>query len=192
MPIPKPKDGEQEQEFISRCISELYNEYGQEQSAGICYSQWRDKDQMSEEVFADYPWDECVSDQLDKGYSEESANKICGFIRWSNMNADEFKTLPTSDCIEKAKSAGYNDEDAKLACSGAKKVSEDAQQGGVAFARVKFEYPPKVKEKMNDFMARCMADEVVREKKPNRSIRGGFCYSEYQSRYIGSIGKSWK
>lgn len=153
MPIPKPKDGEQEQEFISRCISELYNEYGQEQSAGICYSQWRDKDQMSEE---------------------------------------DFRNLPTSDCIEKAKSAGYNDEDAKLACSGAKKVSEDAQQGGVAFARVKFEYPPKVKEKMNDFMARCMADEVVREKKPNRSIRGGFCYSEYQSRYIGSIGKSWK
>ena len=151
MPVPNPRPEEQESEFISRCISELYNEYGQEQSAGICYSQWEDKDKMSE----------------------------------------EFKTVPTSDCIERKMSAGYNEEDAKQACS--KMKPNDGQQGGVAgFARTKFEYPPMVKEKMNDFMARCMGDSVVREKKPNRSIRGGFCWSEYQSRYIGSIGKNWK
>ena len=30
---------------------------------------------------ADYPWDQCISDQLDKGYSEESANNICGYIK---------------------------------------------------------------------------------------------------------------
>ena len=122
MPIPKPNSGEQEEAFISRCISELYNEYGQEQSAGICYSQWNDKDKMSEE-------------------------------------------------------------------------EENAQQGGVvgqSMARTKFEYSPKAKEKLNDFMGRCMADEVVREKKPNRAMRGGFCWSEYQNNYIGSIGKSWK
>lgn len=120
MPIPKPRADEDEQGFISRCISEIFDEYGQEQSAAICYSTWRDKDNMSEE--------------------------------------------------------------------------EDAQQGGVVsgFGRVKFEYPPKAKEKMNDFMARCMADDMVREKKPNRSMRGGFCWSEYQSRYIGSIGSRWK
>lgn len=121
MPIPKPNSGEEESAFISRCISELYNEYGQEQSAGICYSQWRDKDNMSEE-------------------------------------------------------------------------EENAQQGGVvsSFARTKFEYLPKAKEKMNDFMARCMSDDMVRERKPNRSMRGGFCWAQYQSNYIGSIGRNWK
>ena len=154
MPVPNPRPEEQEDEFISRCISELYNEYGQEQSAGICYSQWRDKDNMSE----------------------------------------DFKTVPTSDCIERKMSEGYNEEDAKQACSRMKPVPED-QQGGVvaqSMARVKFEFPPKVKEKMTDFMGRCMSDAIVREKKPNRSIRGGFCWSQYQNNYIGSIGKNWK
>ena len=38
MPIPSPNSGEERNEFISRCIGELYDEYGQEQAAGICYS----------------------------------------------------------------------------------------------------------------------------------------------------------
>ena len=41
--IPSPESGEDEQTFISRCIGELYNEYGQEQSAAICYSKWGEK-----------------------------------------------------------------------------------------------------------------------------------------------------
>lgn len=43
MPIPKPKAGENEQEFVSRCISEIYDEYGQEQSSAICYSTYREE-----------------------------------------------------------------------------------------------------------------------------------------------------
>lgn len=42
MPIPNPRSDEQEQDYISRCISELYDEYGQEQAAAICYSTWRE------------------------------------------------------------------------------------------------------------------------------------------------------
>jgi hypothetical protein len=153
MPIPNPHSNEEENAFISRCISELYNEYGQESSAAICYSTWREKDNMSEIDFA---------------------------------------TLPTTDCIEKHMSLGYNEKDAKQACSGYKPVPEDQQGGVVGFARVKFEYPPKAKEKMNDFMARCMADDMVREKKPNRTSRGAFCWSEYQNNYVMSIGSRWK
>lgn len=41
-PVPSPESGEDEQKFISRCISELYDEYGQEQASGICYSKWRE------------------------------------------------------------------------------------------------------------------------------------------------------
>lgn len=33
------------------------------------------------EAKADYPWDECISDQVKAGYSEESAKKICGAIK---------------------------------------------------------------------------------------------------------------
>ena len=41
MPIPKPKDGQPEQEYVSECISAIIDEYGQEQSAAICYNTYR-------------------------------------------------------------------------------------------------------------------------------------------------------
>ena len=42
-PVPSPEGDEDENKFISRCISELYDEYGQEQAAAICYNKWREK-----------------------------------------------------------------------------------------------------------------------------------------------------
>ena len=41
--IPDPSEGEDEQTYISRCISSIVDEYGQEQALGICYSQWEKK-----------------------------------------------------------------------------------------------------------------------------------------------------
>ena len=42
-PIPSPSGDEDENTFISRCVSSIIDEYGQEQSLGICYSTWRDR-----------------------------------------------------------------------------------------------------------------------------------------------------
>jgi hypothetical protein len=41
--IPSPESGEEKDAYISRCISAIIDEYGQEQSAGICYGQWDNK-----------------------------------------------------------------------------------------------------------------------------------------------------
>lgn len=153
MPIPNKKSGEKEQDFISRCISTISDEYQSEgQPYAICKAKYDEMSSMEE----------------------------------------EFKTLPTLDCIERMKGAGYTDEDSKQACS--KPKENDGQQGGVVsgFARTKFEYPPMSKEKMSDFMARCMSDGLVRERKKDRINRANFCYREYQNRYVMTIGKNWK
>jgi hypothetical protein len=42
-PIPAPSSDEDEQKYVSRCISSIIDEYGQEQAAAICYATWRDK-----------------------------------------------------------------------------------------------------------------------------------------------------
>ena len=42
-PIPPPESDEAEDKYISRCISSIIDEYGQEQAAAICYSQWEKK-----------------------------------------------------------------------------------------------------------------------------------------------------
>lgn len=47
MPIPKPNAGESEQEFVSRCISDVFDEYGQEQGSAICYNTYRSERGMS-------------------------------------------------------------------------------------------------------------------------------------------------
>jgi hypothetical protein len=41
--IPDPSEGEDEQTYISRCISSIIDEYGQEQASAICYGQWEKK-----------------------------------------------------------------------------------------------------------------------------------------------------
>jgi hypothetical protein len=74
-------------------------------------------------------------------------------------------------------------------------VTEEQQQGGVVsagFGQSSFEYPPKSKEKLSDYMGRCMGDASVREKKKDRIGRAAFCYSQYQNNYIMSIARGWK
>lgn len=39
---------------------------------------------VAPQAMADYPWDQCISDQLDRGYSQDSAERICGAIKAEN------------------------------------------------------------------------------------------------------------
>ena len=49
MPIPSVKSGQSESEYVSECISAIYDEYGQEKSAAICYNTYRKEVGMSGE-----------------------------------------------------------------------------------------------------------------------------------------------
>lgn len=49
MPIPSVKSGQSEAEYVSECISAIFDEYGQEQSAAICYNTYRKDVGMSGE-----------------------------------------------------------------------------------------------------------------------------------------------
>jgi hypothetical protein len=42
-PIPSPEGDEDEQMYLSRCISNIIDEYGQEQAAAICYNRWENQ-----------------------------------------------------------------------------------------------------------------------------------------------------
>lgn len=47
MPIPTPSADQSENEFVSECIREIIDEYGQEQAAAICYNTYRSESKMS-------------------------------------------------------------------------------------------------------------------------------------------------
>lgn len=43
MPIPKPKTGEKQRDFIQRCIVQISGEYGKQKALAICYDKYRKK-----------------------------------------------------------------------------------------------------------------------------------------------------
>jgi hypothetical protein len=42
-PIPSPSGSEDENTYISRCMSEISGEYEQDVALAICYSKWNEK-----------------------------------------------------------------------------------------------------------------------------------------------------
>lgn len=79
MPIPSPKSNENKSTFVSRCISEISGEYNKDTAVAICISTW------DNEKFASYPWQKCITDQMDRGYSVKTAERICGYIKKKNQ-----------------------------------------------------------------------------------------------------------
>ena len=107
MPIPNPKSGEAQDEFVGRCMTEIGSEYDQDQALAICYATYEKETSMSaytknriaaqmaiankdafnrginlaEEGGGSYPWDECIADQEARYGDEETAKKVCGYIK---------------------------------------------------------------------------------------------------------------
>jgi hypothetical protein len=72
----------------------------------------------SKEGFAPYPWNECIKDQLDAGYSEDVAQKICGKIRSENMGLQGINgKVPYFDLQEEAEMMAE-----KIGCDGSHKM----------------------------------------------------------------------
>jgi hypothetical protein len=41
MPIPKPRAGEKQEDYHSRCMSSIHSEHDQDLANAICYQTWR-------------------------------------------------------------------------------------------------------------------------------------------------------
>jgi ribosomal protein S27E len=127
-------------------------------------------------------------------YEQDQAYAICK-SKWDNQNmSSQFEKVVCDECGWSWDLADGGDNPYTCNKCG-RMVPENAQQGGVVgagFARTKFAFPVNNKETLNSYMSRCMSSDVVREKKPNRGNRAGFCYTEYQNTYVMSIGKRWK
>jgi hypothetical protein len=138
----------------------------------------------------------CISSIIDEYDAEGQAYAVCKATYDKENMSDkfaEYKTLPMEGCKAKMKSDGYTDQEIEYVCN-PQPNEDEAQQGGVvsSFARTKFEFLPQAKEQMTSFMSRCMSNDLVKQRKQNRSSRAAFCYSQYQNKYLSSLAKRWK
>lgn len=137
MPIPNPKSGEQEKEYISRCISKIIDEYEQKQAAAICYSKYREKmsKDEQEEMFVLQPrknenrgmyLKRCASNtkiKLQKknlkerlGFCMSSFNEYYKY--WSKIEMSDIpEDTVLGECIAVNKSRGFDYRESYQRCS---------------------------------------------------------------------------
>ena len=81
----EPGKGESQSDFMGRCVPAMIDEgKPQDQAVAMCISMYEQK--HSKQKFADYPWDECQADMAERGFNQEEADNLCGWIR-ANMEA---------------------------------------------------------------------------------------------------------
>lgn len=137
MPIPNPRSGEQENEFVSRCIREIIDEYDQSQAAAICYSTYRKKETMSkkEEIYVLQPrksenrgkyLSRCSNNGKMKsqypnmkerlGFCLNTFNEYYSY--WSKLDFEEVpKDSALGLCIAKMKSKGLDYKESYARCA---------------------------------------------------------------------------
>ena len=72
---------------------------------------------------------------------------------------------------------------------------EQSQALGICYTewerKDEFSFPANHKEKLIDYIQRCMHSSEVKEKYTDRFERSGFCMRCFSDRYRNSIGKKW-
>jgi hypothetical protein len=142
MPVPSREKGEDKDKFVSRCISEIIDEYGQEQAAAICYTKSEEKMSVSvsnetEEVFVLKPkktenrgrylqrcsahpkMKEQFKDMKDRmGQCLNAFNSYYKY--WSRLESfgeEDTKGTVLGDCIAKKKAQGLDYKSAYARCA---------------------------------------------------------------------------
>ena len=102
MPVPTPRSGESQQNFISRCISTLHKldpERDDKQIQAICYSQWRRKGRNGESMNEQKFNCECIK---------------CGYKTTSDQHCSELKCPKCGGQMRRAERPGPGREFIKI------------------------------------------------------------------------------
>lgn len=135
IPIPKPSPSETEDDFVTRCMSEISGEYDQSQAAAICYNTFREarsqafyknvqdkvKAVIKGESYSDYP--DSVKNNAKRGIElNDKVNNKCatqtGKVRAQQLANGEKITIETIKRMYSylSRAEAYYDENDTKAC----------------------------------------------------------------------------
>ena len=77
MPIPKVKKGEQQRDYILRCVPELMQYHKRDEALAICYDTYRKNVEL--ESYSDYPQSATNNAKRAIAYKEKNGSK-CGRV----------------------------------------------------------------------------------------------------------------
>lgn len=99
MPIPVPQGSETEQDFISRCVEAIYDEYGAEVSAGICYSTWRKESKLGQQEHTFSKLRELHYKGIDLTKLEEGGLEDACWPGWEAIGTKELDGRTVPNCV---------------------------------------------------------------------------------------------
>lgn len=79
------------------------------------------------EGFAEYPWDECMADQMERYGDEETAKKVCGAIKAGNMSAEFTVAKTAQGAVVESKTFDVGEDVFVLGEDGEKKPAPDGE-----------------------------------------------------------------
>ena len=123
--------------------------------------------------FADYPWEDCIADQIKAYGSEEIAKKVCGKIKAEN--ASKVEMIEPNPCWEGYEAIGTKIVDGKEVpnCVPIKENQSKVVKEG-------FPVPsPEGNESESDFMGRCM-HAIGKEYPQDQAV--AICISKWQEK----------
>lgn len=131
------------------------------------------KKAMNPVNLADYPWDQCIADQMERYGDEEIAKKVCGAIKAMYGSKEEMDITP-NPCWEGYEPIGLKP-DGSPNC-----VPVKASKEKMAIKKEGFPVPsPEGSEDQNAFIQRCM-HEIGNEYEQQQAL--GICYSQWEKK----------
>lgn len=130
---------------------------------------------QKENSFAAYPWDECIQDQLDRGYDEESANNICGWIK-ANYQTE----FAEGDDLSNACWPGYEAIGLKEGPNGKMVPNCVPSKENMAIVKDGFPIPsPEGDEDEQKYISRCISD-IIDEYGQEQAA--AICYAQWEKK----------
>lgn len=106
-PLPSPSDGESQDDFIARCMSDLSSEFGDtEQRAAVCLKQWREEKTKADEIedgggvmiALDVPGEIAKSIAVDGGQDADSLHITLAYLGKAGTDIDK-SAIPTVEKV---------------------------------------------------------------------------------------------
>lgn len=124
---------------------------------------------ISENNFADYPWDQCIKDQTKAYGSKSIAEAVCGKIKAENSSKQDMDITP-NPCEKGYEPIGLKDDGSRNCVPKKQKHSTE-----------KFKIPnPNAGEKPDDYVKRCM--KVIGSEYDTQEQALAVCYAQIEKK----------
>jgi hypothetical protein len=130
-----------------------------------------DKATIGKVDLADYPWSQCIADQIERYGDEEVAKRVCGAIK--ALYAERQEMIEPNPCENGYEAIGLKEKDGKMVPNCVPIKEEQSKQDFVIPS-------PNADESESDYISRC--NSAIYDEFPDDAQRNAVCYAQWEKK----------